>query len=350
MYSRKFTTPPDSIIRKGKAEFGTYKGISQKLDIKGMTAPYAGIPLPSFISRWRIKSRLNYLFQTKDFIGMTEFFDLKVFGTVQVIFWNKNTGKRYSYFCFIGPRKRIIPVNTTAGTCLSSRKTRYVKVFWGKNHEHMAMKFTLKGDSNRPDAKGSFFSPSDSENHTDYLFVNPSPASSRCSATWLSTMQILGKISLNNNEEDNSMGTALLCVNRTYIKFHSISTHVWAFGNIGQDNVVFQLRQSNLDAADQDRYNENILIINGKETGLPSVVMTHPFGINKDWIIQDTESMVDLTFTPVSINTHARNIIAMRTSYTTIYGTFNGVLLDSEGKKITIKNFPGIINRNLLRL
>ena len=125
---------------------------------------------------------------------------------------------------------------------------------------------------------------------------------------------------------------------------------MWAFGNIGQDNVVFQLRQSNLDAADQDRYNENILIINGKETGLPSVVMTHPFGINKDWIIQDTESMVDLTFTPVSINTHARNIIAMRTSYTTIYGTFNGVLLDSEGKKITIKNFPGIINRNLLRL
>lgn len=350
MYSRKISTPPESIIKNGRAEFGTYKGISQKLDIKGMRAPYAGLPLPSFISRWRIKSRLDYLFQTEKFIGMTEFFDLKVFGTMQVIFWDKQTGKKYSYFCFMGPRKRIIPVYTTAGTCVCSRKTRYSKVFWGRNHEHLAMKFNVKGDANRPDANASFFSPAEANNHTDHLFVNPSPASSRCSATWFSTMEIQGKVNINGKEEDNSKGIAALAVNRTYIKFHSISTHVWGMGKIKDKNVVFQLRSSNLDAADQDRYNENILIIDGKETALPSIVITHPFGINKSWIIQDTESMVDLTFEPVSINTRARNIIAMRTSYTTIYGNFTGVLLDSDGNKINLKNFPGIINRNLLRL
>jgi len=338
MYSRKFSTPPQTIIKNGKAKFGTYKGISQKLDIKGMRAPYAGIPLPTFISRWRIKSRLIYLFNTDKFIGMTEFFDLTVFGTVQVVFWNKETEKKYTYFCFMGPRKRIIPVNTTAGTCVSSRKSRYVKVFWGRNHEHLAMKFSVKGDANRPDAQGSFFSPAESKNHTDYLFVNPSPASSRCSATWFSTMDIQGKINISGKEEDSSKGIAALAVNRTYIKFHSISTHVWGMGKIKDKNVIFQLRSSNLDAADQDRYNENILIVDGKETGLPSVVMTHPFGINKSWIIQDTESMVDLTFEPVSVNTRARNIIAMRTSYTTIYGNFTGVLLDSEGNKTNLKN------------
>lgn len=350
MYSRKFLTPPDSLIKKGKAEFGTYNGISQKLDIKGMRAPYAGIPVPSFISNWRIKSRLNYIFDIQNFIGMAEFFDLKVFGTAQIVFFNKETGKKYTYFTFVGTRKRIIPVNTSAGTCISFRKKRYLKIFWGRNHEHFAMKFKAKGDSLRPNARGNFFSPAESTNHTDFLFVNPSPTSSRCSASWLSTMNIQGKIYINEKEEDNSKGIAAFLLNRTYVKFHSYSTYSWGLGKIKDKEIIFQLKSSNLDAADENRYNENILIVDGKQTGLPSVVMTHPFGIEKDWIIQDTESMVDLTFTPTTVNSRTRNIIAMRTSYTTIYGTFTGTLLDENENKICLKNFPGIINRNLLRL
>lgn len=350
MYSRKFDEPPVHIINNGKAEFGTYKGISESLSIKGMRSPYLGLVLPSFISKYRIKSRLNYIFETKNFIGMTEFFDLRFFGSTQIVFWNKETGRKYSYFCFLGTRKRIVPKKSTAGTCTSFRKFRYIKVFWGRNHEHLAMRFNVKGDKFRPCASGAFFSPAGSQNHTDFLFVNPAPTCSRCSATWVTSMDIQGKLSINSTEEDNSKGLALLCLNRTYYKFHSNSTQVWGIGEVKNDKVIFQLKTSNMDAVDPDKYNDNILIVNGEETALPSVVMTHPFGINKDWIIQDTESMIDLTFTPISINSNTRNIIAMRTSYATIYGHFNGVLLDKNEKKIVLKNFSGIINRNMIRL
>ena len=60
--------------------------------------------------------------------------------------------------------------------------------------------------------------------------------------------------------------------------------------------------------------------------------------------------MVDLTFTPVSVNTRKLNVIAMRTTYSTIYGTFEGVLLTKDGEKVPLKGFPGIIYRDLLRL
>ena len=78
MYSRNFQNPPEAIVQKGKANFGTYNNISPRIDIKGMRAPYAGLPLPVFISNLRIKSRLDYVFETKNFIGFTEFFDFKI--------------------------------------------------------------------------------------------------------------------------------------------------------------------------------------------------------------------------------------------------------------------------------
>ena len=78
--------------------------------------------------------------------------------------------------------------------------------------------------------------------------------------------------------------------------------------------------------------------------------MTHPFGIKKDWIIQDTESMIDLTFTPVSDNHRILNVIAIRTDYNVIYGNYNGVILTKDGEKLVLKNFPGIINKSTLRI
>lgn len=350
MYSRIFKDPPAAIIQKGKANFGTYSDISPRLDIKGMRAPYAGLPLPAVISNLRIKSRLDYIFAVEKYIGFTEFFDFKILGIARIIFWNKESGKKYSYFSFMGPRRRFIPHSTSYGSCTSFRKKRFIRVFWGKNHQQLAMRFNVKGDSVRPDCSGAFFSSMYSENHSDNLFVSPAPVSSRCSATWFTTMQTQGKLVINNEDVDNSKGLAAMVVNRTYLRLHSISTIAWGLGTVKNKNIVFQLKYSNLDAADSDTYNENILIVDGKQTALPPVYMTHPFGKDKDWIIQDTESMVDLTFTPEALDSNTRNFIIMRTTYTSIYGTFSGVLLDSEGNKINLKNFPGIINRNLIRL
>ena len=78
MYSRKIDECPEKIVSDGKACFGTFKGVSKKFSISGMKAPYAGVPIPTFISRLRIKSKIDFVFSLEKFIGFTRFFDLKV--------------------------------------------------------------------------------------------------------------------------------------------------------------------------------------------------------------------------------------------------------------------------------
>ena len=93
-----------------------------------------------------------------------------------------------------------------------------------------------------------------------------------------------------------------------------------------------------------------MLSVDGDITAMPPVCITHPFGIQKKWIVQDTESMVDLSFMPVSCSSRTLNIIVMRNAYTTIYGNFEGVLLTKNGEKIVLKNCSGIVKKSMLRL
>lgn len=350
LYSRNFIEPPKAIVENGKAHFGTYDGVPAKIDIRGMRAPYAGIPLPSFISNLRIKSRLDYVFSLDKYIGFAEFFDFKVFGIAQIIFWNKETGKKNVYHSLMATRRRFVPVLTTRGICASYKKSRYIKISWGRKHQHHALTFKVKGDSVRPDAEGYFYSPMQDDMHRDVTFVNPSPTSSRCSATWITPMNIQGHIAINKEQADDSKGLAAMILNRTYFKMHSKTTFCMGIGSLKGKNLIFHLKCSNLDAADAEKNNDNILFVDGDATTLPSVYITHSFGMAKDWVIQDTENMIDLTFTPVSLSSKTLNIIALRTSTTAIYGTFSGVLITKNAEKLVLKGFPGIIDTNLIRI
>lgn len=356
MYSRNLSNPPERIVSNGKAEFGSYNGVSPHIDIRGMKAPYAGIPVPSFLSSLRIKSRLNYAFSIENFIGLASFIDFKAIGLGEITLWNKETGKKFIYHTIMTPRRRFVPITTTRGICACYRKSRFLKISWGRKHSHHALTFKVKGDDVRPHAEGYVFSPIQDDMHCDLMFVNPSPTSSRCSATWISTMKVQGQISITSSKNnsldysDDSCGLGIMVLNRAYYKMHSKQIFTYGIGTVNEKNIIFNLSNSNLDAADSDSYNSNVLVVDGDSTTLPPVYITHPFGISKQWIIQDTENMVDLTFTPVSVNSRTLNIIALRTTYDTIFGHFEGVLLTKNGEKITLKKLPGLLQRGMLRL
>lgn len=350
MYFRKFGEPPKKIIQNAKAKFGAFFDVPPYIDIRGMRAPYAGVPVPSFLSNIRIKSNLSYAFCLEDFIGLTFFFDFKVFGLGEIIFWNKKTGKKYSYHTIMTTRRRFVPNSTTRGICACYQKSRFLKISWGRQHKHHAMTFKVKGDSVRPSSQGYFYSQTKDDFHNDVLFVNPSPTSSRCTATWINTTKINGHIAINNEQVDDSDGIASMILNRSYYKVHTKITMLYGLGKINEKNIVLYLQNSNLDAADSDSFNSNVLFVNEEKTALPPVYITHPFGTEKKWIIQDTENMIDLSFTPINISKRALNLIALKTTTKHIFGTFDGVLLTNSGEKIILKNFYGILYKNLLRL
>lgn len=145
-------------------------------------------------------------------------------------------------------------------------------------------------------------------------------------------------------------GYGFLFSNRSYYKFITSGENITACGELNGKKIAFRLSTTSLDAVDKDSYNDNAVFVDGKITTLPPVDITHSFGLAQSWVIQDVESMVDLTFTPKNLISRTVNLIALNSNYYTIFGTIDGVLLDSEGNKIVLKDFPGIAKRSKLRL
>jgi hypothetical protein len=96
--------------------------------------------------------------------------------------------------------------------------------------------------------------------------------------------------------------------------------------------------------------NENALWVDGELTPLPPVRITMPEGIESEWIIQDMEGMVDLTFTPKEHLRSGFNLIGANVEYYTPLGFFNGILLNFKGEQIRVRNLWGLGEKIYLRV
>ena len=356
MYTREIKSPPEKIIHNGKIEFGTFKGLLQNLDIRGVRTPFAVIPLPKAITNLRIQSSLMFCFNIGSYIGTVDFFDHKIFGFADVVFWNKENGRKYAYRSFMGPRRRFIPHNMNVGFCASFNKKRYIRISWDHQRDRLSMLFNLKGDSSRPSAQSAFIAHYSDSSICEMSTVIPAPSKRRCSATFSTSAQIHGTLSLGKTKlseeinQENLDGSALFSINRAYYNFHSISEFIVATGQIDGKKFSFQIFTTKENAVDTDNINGNILCVNGECTPLPPVTITHPFGYAKSWVIQDFENMVDLTFTPASVNYRDVSFFIVKSQLRTIFGTFEGVIKTKDGESLVLNNFEGIAKNQLLRL
>lgn len=354
MYCRPLIKAPEHIVQNGKINFGSYAGVSSAVDIRGVKAPFAGIPTSTLFSNFRIKSRVCFVFSVENYIGLAEFFDDKAFGLAEVIFWNKESGQKLAYHSFMGPRKRFVPTNTYEASCNTFGKSRYIKISWSRKRKKISLTFTVRGDKFRPAVKAKYLARLE-EDSKEVLFVNPAPTTQRCSATWLIPLILEGGLNTgkhrhNIKEIPKAKGLGLFMLNRTYLKPRSSSIFMYGLANINGKNVIFSVSNTSQDSLDEDTYNDNFLSVDETLTALPPVKITNPFGIEKKWVAQDTEGMVDLSFNPISVSNRNLDILIMRNVYTTIYGTFDGVLVSDSGEKIVLKNCSGIVKKSHIRL
>jgi hypothetical protein len=96
--------------------------------------------------------------------------------------------------------------------------------------------------------------------------------------------------------------------------------------------------------------NENALWVNGNLTPLPPVKITKPDGPGSDWIIQDMEGMVDLTFTPKESIGKSFNLLVCRSDYHYPVGVYNGAIKNTKGEEIQVKNLWGTGEQLYLRI
>lgn len=356
MYKREIKAAPEKIIHHGRPVFGTFDTLPQALDILGVRVPFLGIPIPPILTRLRIRARMIYTFNFGDYLGSIDLFDNKIVNMAEVSLWNKNTNQKYVYRIFLGLRLHLIPKRLDKAVCVSTAKTRYIRIGWNHPQDRISVKFKVKGDSLRPSVELALLGRFSDKDACECFSVKPAPTMRRCSASWYSFAPISGRMNLTLKNGDlleafpDTKGFGFMFANRSYYKFITSGENITACGELNGNSVAFRLSTTSLDAVNNDAYNDNAVFVNGKMTTLPPVDITHAFGLAQSWIIQDVESMVDLTFTPKNLISRNVNLIAINSNYYTIFGTIDGVLLDADGNRIVLKDFPGIAKRSKLRL
>lgn len=355
VYSRKIDEEPKSFVKNGKPVFGTFSGHPHRLDIRGVKNPFFTFPLPTFISNLKIKSHITYYFSLGEYLGYIMFFDAKITGLSQVCLWNTTTKQKYSYRTFLGPRRRLVPHDLDYASTACNIKKRRTRINWDRSADRLFISFDLKGKSGRPDASAKLLTKFSYQGTQELTEVCPFPTTRRCTAQYSLSSVVKGTISIkpqNQTEktQEKTQGISLLSISRSYMKSSSSSHTMVAVGTIDGKPVTFRLSTSSQDAVDSDRYNTNVLFYDGKVTTLPPVVITHPFGLMSNWVVQDTENMIDLTFTPLSDNTDNMSFLLVKTENHNIYGTFEGTLMTGEGEKLSIRGLHGISKKYQIRL
>ncbi len=355
MYKREVENVPEAFVVDGKPVFGTFRGHSRKFDIRGVYRPYGTLPMPTFITNLRIKSRLSFFFNLGEYIGSIEFFDAKIFGMAEVIFWNKKTAQKYVYHSYMGPRKRFVPHNLENAITYCNLRRRYIRIGWNRKNDNLSVVFNLHASRTSHGCNGALLAKFSDSNMGECMTISPSPTKRRCAGYYYLTLGLHGAITVleKNGKEitmEDTEGQAFVAINRSYLKFRSHGQSVTCFGEVNNQPISFRISSTSQEAVEPEKYNSNVLFYGGKLTALPPVVITHPFGVENKWVIQDTENMVDLTFVPVSQEHKAINALVLTTEYHTIMGTFEGFLVNGDGERINIKSLVGMAKTYLLRL
>ena len=355
MYTREIQECPETFVKNGHPVFGTFSGHSQRLDIRGVKRPYGDVLLPTFITNLRIKSRISFFFSVGQYIGCVEFFDAKILGYAEVVFWDKESKKRHIYHTVMGPRKRFVPHRLDVASTSCYKKSRYIRISWDRNADKLSVIFNIRPAHNKSGANAAFVCSFKDKDTLELTSIQPSPILRRCSARYYLSLKSHGALSVFSKDMQvktmqDSDGMGFLDINRTYMTFRSHGEYITGMGEVKGEKISFRIESLSQEAVNTDKYNGNVLFYKGKATPLPPVVITHPYGIMDKWVIQDTENMIDLTFTPLSDNINNINVFFVKSEYISIYGTFDGVLLNADGEKINIRALEGITKKYIIRL
>ncbi|CEM62178.1 DUF2804 family protein [Treponema phagedenis] len=351
LYTRKISPAPDLPVKNGVPLFGSYSGWFKKFDIRGLKRPFGNLPIPVFLTNRRIISSMRFMFCNADIIGEMEFFSAGYFSFMETNLWQRKTNKRFSYRKLLPGGFMHLPKSIAYSVTACRTKKRYARIFSRLLQGMMHIDFDFSKSRDRPACEGRLDFYTGIKGAVNLSSVIPYQVRRRCQTTYLHCGTVNGWVSFGFNEDihlDKNLAPGFFEFRNTYMPARMKRTILIGLGYIDRKLISFQL--ANSVAPDSYSYNDNILFYDGKRVPLPPVRITRPYGTTGVWIIQDTERMVDLTFTPISQSKRTISALILHADYNTIYGTFDGTLLTSTGEAVKLKNFAGIGKRIRMRI
>ena len=348
MKGRKFDPSPHTIVDKGAFALGRFGTPFRRANMLDVSHPFH-YRVPRAIKDWRLKEWQAYQFGDRRWHFLASLYNAKICSFVLFIAYDRERNKRYLI-------RRMLPGSifhfseSLTGSDVFYRSARTL-LESACDFDTGSMQLTVVRGSRNPGHRfsGRFRFSCGAKVSSPNVVCLPLGLNRAMYSTKI-LMPMEGEFSIGGEshrfEGPGSMG--IIDDHKGYYPYRLSYDWVSGFGADAKGRRIgFNLTDNQV--RDQERYNENCLWINNKIWPLPPVKVTRPRGHAGEWIIQDTQGMVDLVFIPELANDLRFNVGIVESDYHGPLGSFRGFISNGEGEKIQAELLYGVGEKEYLR-
>jgi hypothetical protein len=349
MYTREIQVPRVAPIENGIPLTGTWNKAFAQVDLLGIRKPYSW-PLPRWLRNCRIKEWESFSVQDDRFFLEALLGNFKLFQIAQVFLYHKETGKNHVYRKLMPCNSWRIPENLNHASVECHSSHFFFRIHTWLNAGTIKLDLDIAATKRQPGLTAHLaYNLGDGD--VTPMAVSLNFAGRRNMYAYKALAAVRGDVVLEG--QHFSLNPAHCTgIFRDYKGFFPYPMRGFFCGSMGFDGEGrrFGFHVVENQAKETRKNNENVLWVNKNFTPLPPVRITMPNGPESDWVIQDTDGMVDLVFTPKKINRFAANLLVTGGDFFASMGYYNGVLVSSENEQIQIRNQWGIGEKLYLRV
>jgi len=349
MYTREILAPRASPIQDGIPLQGTWNRAFEKVNLLEIRKPYP-YPLPRWVRDSRIKE-WEY-FNVQDGRIMLEAFlcNLKLFRIAQVFLYDKESGEKYTFRKIVPGGAWRLPQSLANAQVESHSFRFFFRIHNWLDADIVRLDLNITKTRRRPSLTAHLAFNMDKRDVIP-MAVSLGFTERRSMYAFKALASVRGDIIFGGRLIKLKQNTCsgIFCDCRGFFPYRMQTTVCSAMG-FDAEGRRFGFHIAENQTRETNRNNENALWLNGRLTPLPPVRITMPNGLNSEWIIQDIEGMVDLTFTPKEQNQSGTNFILTSAELNALLGFYNGMLVTSEGEQIEVRGIFGMGEKLYLRV
>lgn len=344
---RRSVAVPTDLVKDGKCVFGTFDKEFETMDMLGIKNPTA---VPDLFKRLKLTLWEAMEVHLEEGLLLSVCCDMGIFGLVFQVFYDKRNNKVYQFSTNIKSKDTHISENLINGAKTQAQA------------ENFHILYTNDFQDGRCHAEGHH---DDKDGHIEYNFElsrisKPGVVSipfadpdkrHRPLYTQKDFFKCEGTLTLNGETfHTTEASTAIIDDHRGYYPRRAHYDWVTTLGVHDQDGSPkwFAFNLTRNQSIDQDKYNENLIWLEGETSLLPPVTFTRDiptmdFVDHATWTIKDEHDMVNIEFKVDNIFrmiTHAKPFVNIE--YFVAFGTLYGYIRHEDGTKFILDGMPAM--------
>lgn len=360
---RAVPTPKSMVDEKGICAFGTFDKEFEQMDLVKLKKPTHA---PQCMNRLKLTLWEATEVHLENGVLLAVVCDMGIFGKTLNVFYDKRTGKVYCWDTNLKSKDTVIAPNLINGSIAEGETpvshVKYVNNFQdGKcdlSGKHSGKCLITVPNKDKTIVKAIKENYGEATIEYDFKLTRlskPCVASipfgkNRPLYSQKDFFKAEGRLVINGEEMlTDANSTAIVDDHRGFYPRRAHYDWVTTMGkcNVGGEGKWLAFNLTRNQSIDQEKYNENILWLEGETSILPPVKFTRSpeskdFCDHSTWIIKDEHDMVNLKFSVRNMNPMIMHALVVNIDYYVAFGTLEGYIRDEDGNKYVLDGMMGM--------